>query len=76
MVGVRCPFWTLWNVRNKFTIEGGFPTNPADGLYKMTVYLQVWKPLARRGDRQAVEWCLVLPTGAEWCQVVFGVSRW
>jgi hypothetical protein len=47
--------WSLWNVRNKFTIEGSFPTNPANGLYKMTVYLQAWKLLARRGDRQAVE---------------------
>ncbi|KAK1613172.1 hypothetical protein QYE76_036845 [Lolium multiflorum] len=47
--------WSLWNVRNKFTIEGSFPSDPANGLYKMTVYLQAWKLLARRGDRHAVE---------------------
>jgi hypothetical protein len=33
--------WTLWNLRNKFTIEGIFPTQPADSLYKLSMYLQV-----------------------------------
>jgi hypothetical protein len=32
-----------------------FSVHPSDGLYKITVYLQVWKLLARRGDWQAVE---------------------
>jgi hypothetical protein len=31
--------WTLWNLRNKFTIEGVFPAQCTDGLYKMTMYL-------------------------------------
>jgi hypothetical protein len=41
--------WALWNIRNKFTIEGTFPSQPADGLYKMLLYLQV------RQDRGALE---------------------
>ena len=47
--------WTLWNMRNKFTIEGCFPSQPADSLYKMSMYLQVWKPVARRQDRGELE---------------------
>jgi hypothetical protein len=31
--------WTLWNVRNKFSIEETFPNQPADILYKMLSYL-------------------------------------
>ena len=46
---------TLWNMRNKFTIEGVFPSQPADGLYKMIMYMQVWKSVARRQDRDMVE---------------------
>ena len=47
--------WSLWTTRNKFTIEGVFPSQPADGLYKLSMYLQVWKPVARRQDREMVE---------------------
>jgi hypothetical protein len=45
----------LWNLRNKFTIEGVFPVQSTDELYQMTMYLQAWKLLARSQDRQAVE---------------------
>jgi hypothetical protein len=47
--------WTLWNLRNKFSIEGVFSNQPDDGLYKMNIYMQVWKPVARSQDRAAVE---------------------
>ena len=47
--------WTLWNVRNKFTIEQKFPAQPADCLYKLSTYLQGWRPVARRCDREALE---------------------
>ena len=47
--------WTLWNMRDRFTIDGIFPSQPADCLYKMSIYMQVWKPLARRQDRRALE---------------------
>ena len=32
-----------------------FPSQPADCLFKMTMYMQVWKPVARRQDRGEVE---------------------
>ena len=47
--------WTLWNMRNKITIEGILPSQPADTLFKMSMYMQVWKPVARRQDRCVVE---------------------
>ena len=47
--------WSLWTTRNKLTIEGVFPSQPADGLYKLSMYLQVWKLVARRQDREAVQ---------------------
>ena len=54
--------WTLWNMRNKYTIEGIFPSQPADCLFKLAMYLQVWKPdpLFRRLFYLAVS---VVPTG-------------
>ena len=47
--------WSLWTTRNKFTIDGVFPTQFADILYKLSMYLQVWKPVAWRQDREAME---------------------
>ena len=41
--------------RIKFTIEGTLPTQAADGLYKLSMFLQVWKPVARRSERGALE---------------------
>jgi hypothetical protein len=48
-----------------FTIEGSFPVQPADGLYnfflridglyKLSMYIRVWRPVTRRKDREAVE---------------------
>jgi hypothetical protein len=48
-------YWTLWNVRNKLTIERKFSTHPAESLYKMPSYLQVWGPVARRHDKEELE---------------------
>jgi hypothetical protein len=42
-------------MRNKFTIEGAFPNKPADALYELSMYLQVWRPVARRQDREMLE---------------------
>ena len=42
-------------MRNKISIEGLLPSQPADALFKMVMYMQVWKPVARRQDRGAVE---------------------
>lgn len=47
--------WTLWNVRNKYSIEGSFPSQPADCIYKLSVYLQMWRLLSRRCDRPAMD---------------------
>ena len=47
--------WMLWTTRNKFTIEGILPTQAADGLYKLSMFLQVWKPVARSEDRGVLE---------------------
>jgi hypothetical protein len=47
--------WSLWNIRNKFSIEGKYPSQLADIIYKMSIYLQVWKPVARRQDHEALE---------------------
>jgi hypothetical protein len=47
------PCRTLWNLRNKFMIKGF----SLDVLYKMSIYLQVWKPVLRskRQNREALE---------------------
>ena len=32
-----------------------FPAQPTDGLYKMSIYLQAWRLVARRQDKEALE---------------------
>ena len=39
--------WALWLIRNKFTIEGKFPKQPADYIFKILILLQPWKPLIK-----------------------------
>ena len=46
--------WALWNIRNKSLIEGKILSSPSDGLYKLVVYLQLWTPLSRRPERDAI----------------------
>ena len=42
--------WALWHIRNKLTIEGVFPSHPADVIFKCVIFLQQWAPLGRRQD--------------------------
>ena len=50
--------WAIWNIRNKFTIEGVFPSHHADVIFKCIVFLPQWAPLGRQQDsdlhRQAI----------------------
>lgn len=39
--------WPLWNIRNKLTIEETIPNQPADYLFKMLIYMQLWRQVAR-----------------------------
>ena len=47
--------WMLWTTGNKFTIEGTLPTQAADGLYKLSIYMQVWKPVTWSEDGGVLE---------------------
>jgi hypothetical protein len=39
--------WALWNIRNKLTIKHKLPSQPADYIFKTSVFLQLWRPLLR-----------------------------
>jgi hypothetical protein len=39
--------WALWTTRNKFSIEAKFPSRPANSIFKMNVFLQIWRPLQK-----------------------------
>jgi hypothetical protein len=39
--------WAIWTTRNKFTIEGKFPRQPADCIFKIILSLQLWRPLQK-----------------------------
>jgi hypothetical protein len=43
--------WSLWNTRNKFTIEGKFPRQPADCIFKIILSLQLWRQMQKPKDR-------------------------
>jgi hypothetical protein len=38
--------WALWTIRNKFSIEAKFPKHPANCIFKTSIFLQLWRPLA------------------------------
>lgn len=42
--------WALWRIRNKFSIEGVFPNQPADCVFKTVLLLQQWRPLTGSKD--------------------------
>jgi hypothetical protein len=46
---------TLWNIRNKLTIEGKMIGNPADVFYHMLLQMQRWRVLVRPRDRTMVD---------------------
>jgi hypothetical protein len=47
--------WSLWTVRNKFTIEGKFPRQPADCVFKTILSLQLWRQLQSAKDRSLLD---------------------
>ena len=42
--------WSLRVTHNKFTIEGSFPSHPANIICKCSILLQQWSPLAKQKD--------------------------
>jgi hypothetical protein len=50
---VHC--WALWNTHNKFTIERKFPRQPADIIFKLLISLQLWRPLQKPKDLDALD---------------------
>lgn len=47
--------WALWQIRNKALIEGKFIKHPADAMYKMTIFLQLWVLLSKSTDASTIE---------------------
>jgi hypothetical protein len=47
--------WAIWTTRNKFTIEGKFPRRPADCIFKISLSLQLWRPLQRAKDEGTLD---------------------
>ena len=45
----------MWLIRNKFTIEGCFPSHPANIIFKCNLLLQQWSPLGRRRDAELIK---------------------
>ncbi|KAK1648684.1 hypothetical protein QYE76_066489 [Lolium multiflorum] len=47
--------WSLWNIRNKLTIEGKLINNPTDAFYHMMLHMQSWRVLVRRRVRALLD---------------------
>ena len=47
--------WTLWNIRNKLSIERRIIKHPADVIYKTLIFLQLWCLNAKDKDRPRLE---------------------
>jgi hypothetical protein len=50
--------WVLWRIRNKLTIEIKFPNHPADIIYKMTIFLQLWSKHSKSRDQEGLCWMI------------------
>ena len=46
--------WTLWTIRNRFVIQRIPLRRATDALFKLSGYLQLWRPLSRPQDRDAI----------------------
>lgn len=44
--------WSLWTTRNKMAIEGVFPNDPADVLFKIHACLQKWRPRLGSAEKE------------------------
>jgi hypothetical protein len=44
--------WALWTVRNKLTMEKKILNDPANLIFKMCIFLQLWSVKAKPGDRE------------------------
>lgn len=51
--------WTLWNVQNKLVIEHIIPSHATDAIFKMSGFLQLWRPLSKRRDHDAIDSTIV-----------------
>ena len=47
--------WTLWCTRNKLVIERVIPYRVTDAIYKICGFLQLWRPLSKRRDRDVID---------------------
>ena len=47
--------WTLWCCRNKLFIERVIPCRVTDAIYKLCGFLQLWRPLSKQRDRNAID---------------------
>jgi len=46
--------WTLWMIRNRLVIQRIPLRRATDALFKLSGYLQLWRPLSRPTDRDAI----------------------
>jgi hypothetical protein len=47
--------WALWIIRNKLTIEGKLIGNPADAIFKMSIFMQQGRALVRPRERALLD---------------------
>jgi hypothetical protein len=47
--------WVLWIAINKMVMEGVLPSDPADVLFKIYIFLQKWKPRLKCSDLEKLE---------------------
>jgi hypothetical protein len=48
--------WALWNVRNKLAIEKKIIANPADIVYKIIIFLQLWSLKCKSREKEGLSW--------------------
>lgn len=47
--------WGLWTTRNKIAIEGTYPSQPIEVLFKINVLSQKWRGLLKEEEKAILE---------------------
>jgi hypothetical protein len=58
-VGAVAVLWSLWTIHNKLIFEDKVMKKPADAVFRVIHFLQLWCPLWEEDMQLAMDWVIV-----------------
>ena len=57
-IGAAAAMWSLWTTRNKLIFEGKVLKQPTDVVFRMTFFIQLWRPLRNSKLQGVFDWAI------------------